>query len=64
MNEPQCAQGHIRNTANIVIARADISCTDAEEAVDAAESDEKEIRPVNIEAQSDKNDLRELHLYQ
>ncbi len=64
MNEPNCAQDDIRNTANISIARADISCGDAEEAVDATEGDEKEIRLVNIEAQADKNDLGELHLYQ
>ena len=64
MNEPQCAQDDIRNTANISIARADISCADGEEAVDATEGDEKEIRLVDIEAQSDKNDLGELHLCQ
>lgn len=60
LNEPHGAQDGTCNAADVVIARADIRGSNAEEAVDATEGYEEEIRLVDIEAEPDEDDLREL----
>ncbi|KAK5054528.1 hypothetical protein LTR84_001419 [Exophiala bonariae] len=60
MHEPHCAYGSTRNATNVLITRAEISCSDSEETVDATESDGEEIRLEDIEAKTHENNVSEL----
>lgn len=60
MNEPHAAQDGTCNAADVVVARAEIRCGDAKKPVDAADGYEEEIRLVDIEAEPDEDNLREL----